>query len=90
MHGSNKPTKSIIQALYALRKTLSMQTENNFSDDQLGQVHVGMLFLADAVIHGGQFNSINFFADFGCSREKLAEFHKELQETQSIQFQYSV
>ena len=29
MHGSNKPTKSIIQALYALWKTLSMQTENN-------------------------------------------------------------
>ena len=42
-----------------------------------------MLFLADAVIHGGQFNSFNFIADFGCSTEKLAEFRKELQETKS-------
>ena len=33
-----------------------------------------MLFLADAVIYGGQFNSSNFIADFSCSTEKLAEF----------------
>ena len=32
---------------------------------------MGMLFLADAVIHGGQFNSFNFIADFGCSTENL-------------------
>ena len=38
-------------------------------------------FLTSAVIHEGQFNSSNFIADFGCSNEKLAEFHKELQET---------
>ena len=48
-----------------------------------------MLFLAYAVIHGGQFNSSNFIADIGCS-EKLAEFHKELHETISIQFQFRV
>ena len=36
-----------------------------------------MLFLTDAVIHGGPFNSSNFIADFGCSTEKLAEFHNE-------------
>ena len=45
-----------------------------------------MLFLADAVIHGGQFNSSNFTADFGCSSEKLAEFHKVLQETKVFNF----
>ena len=45
-----------------------------------------MLFLADAVIHRGQFNSSNIIADFGCSTEELAEFHKELEETKSIQF----
>ena len=49
-----------------------------------------MLFLAYAVIHGGQFNSSNFIADIGCSTEKLAEFHKELHETKSIQFQFRV
>ena len=49
-----------------------------------------MLFLADAVIHRGQFNSFNFVADFGCSTEKLAEFRKELQGTKSIQFQFRV
>ena len=49
-----------------------------------------MLFLADAVIHGGQFNSSNFIADFGCPTEKLAEFHKELQEIRGIQFQFTV
>ena len=38
-----------------------------------------MLFLADAIIHGGQFNSSNFIADFGFPTEKLAEFHKALQ-----------
>ena len=37
-----------------------------------------MLFLADAVICEGQFKSSNFIDDFGCSTEKLAEFHKEL------------
>ena len=47
-----------------------------------------MLFLGDAIICGGQFNSSNFItvilililliADFGSSTEKLAEFHKEL------------
>ena len=47
-----------------------------------------MLFLVDAVIHRGPFNSSNFIADFGCSTEKLAVFHKELQETKSIQFQF--
>ena len=45
-----------------------------------------MLFLANAVIHGGQFNSSNFIAEFGCSTEKLAEIREELQETKSIQF----
>ena len=50
-----------------------------------------MLFLADAVIHRGPFNSSsNFIADFGCSTEKLAVFRKELQETKSIQFQFRV
>ena len=49
-----------------------------------------MLFLADAVIHGGQFDSSNFIADFGCPTEKLAEFHKELQEIRGIQFQFRV
>ena len=49
-----------------------------------------MLFLADAVIHGNQFNSSNFIADFGCSTEELAEFHKELEETKSIKFQFRV
>ena len=50
-----------------------------------------MLFLADAVIHRGQFNSSNILiADFGCSTEELAEFHKELEETKSIQFQFRV
>ena len=34
-----------------------------------------MLFLADAVIYGGQFNTSNFIAAFSCSTEKLAEFH---------------
>ena len=37
-----------------------------------------MLFLEHAVIHGVQFNSSNFIADFGCSTEKLAEFLKKL------------
>ena len=37
-----------------------------------------MLFLANAVICGGQFNSSNFIADLGRSIEKLNEFHKEL------------
>ena len=36
-----------------------------------------MLFLADAVIRGGQFNSSNFIADFSCTTEKLAEFRIE-------------
>ena len=45
-----------------------------------------MLFLEDAVIQGGQFNSSNFIADFGCSTEKLVEFRKELQGTKSIPF----
>ena len=59
------------------------------NDDQHGQV--GMLFLVDAVIHRGPFNSSsNFIADFGCSTEKLAVFRKELQETKSIQFQFRV
>ena len=49
-----------------------------------------MLFLPDSVFHGGQFNRSNFIADFGCSTEKLAEFHKELQETKSIQYQFRV
>ena len=43
-----------------------------------------MLFLADAVIYGGQFNSSKFIADFSCSTEKLAEFHKVLQGTKII------
>ena len=45
-----------------------------------------MLFLEDAVIlnQGGQFNSSNFIAYFGCSTEKLAEFRKEPQGTKSI------
>ena len=43
-----------------------------------------MLFLADAVIHGGQFNSSSFIDGFGCATEKLAEFPKEPQETKSI------
>ena len=47
---------------------------------------MGMRFLADAVILGGQHNSSNFIADFGFSTKKLVEFHKELQETKSIQF----
>ena len=37
-----------------------------------------MMFLGDAVILGGQFNSSNFIADFSYSSEKLAEFHIEL------------
>ena len=37
-----------------------------------------MLFWADTVIHGGQFNSSNFIADFDCPTKKLAEFLKEL------------
>ena len=49
-----------------------------------------MLFLEDAVIQGGQFNSSNFIADFGCSTEKLVEFRKELQGTKSIPFQFRV
>ena len=49
-----------------------------------------MLFLADAVIHGSQFNSSNFIADFGCSTGELAEFHKELEEAKSIKFQFRV
>ena len=49
-----------------------------------------MLFLADVVIHRGQFNSSNFTADFGCSTEELAGFHKELEETKSTQFQFRV
>ena len=65
-----------------------MQTENNLNDDQCG--HVGILFLADAVIHGGQLNISNFIADFGCSTKKLNEFHNELLETSSIQFQFRV
>ena len=48
-----------------------------------------MLFLTDAVIHGGPFNSSNFIADFGCSTEKLAEFHNELQETKKV-FNFSL
>ena len=48
------------------------------------------MFLADAVIHGSQFNRSNIIADFGCSTEELAEFHKELEETKSIQFQFRV
>ena len=47
---------------------------------------MGMRFLADAVILGGQHNSSNFIADFGFSTKKLVEFHEELQETKSIQF----
>ena len=43
-----------------------------------------MLFLADAVIYGGQFNSSNFIADLNCSTEKLAESHKVFQETKII------
>ena len=43
-----------------------------------------MLFLADAVVHGGQFNSSSFIDGFGCPTEKLAEFPKEPQETKSI------
>ena len=43
-----------------------------------------MLFLEDAVNQGGQFNSSNFIAYFGCSTEKLAEFRKEPQGTKSI------
>ena len=49
-----------------------------------------MLFLEDAVTHGGQFNSSNFIANFGFSTEKLAEFRKELQGTKSIPFQFRV
>ena len=49
-----------------------------------------MLFLVDAVIHRGPFDSSNFIADFGCSTEKLAVFRKELLETKSIQFQFKV
>ena len=49
-----------------------------------------MLFVAEAVIHGGQFNSSNFISDLVCSTEKLAEFHKELKGTKSIQFQFRV
>ena len=49
-----------------------------------------MLFLADVVIHGGQYNSFNFIADFGFSIEKLAEFHKKQQKTKSVQFQFTV
>ena len=45
-----------------------------------------MLFLAYAVIHGGQFNSSNFIVDIGCSTEKLAEFQKELHETKVFNF----
>ena len=48
------------------------------------------MFLADTFIHGGQLNSSNFMADFGCSTKKVAEFHRELQETKSIQFQFRV
>ena len=33
---------------------------------------------------------VNFVADFGCPTEKLAEFHKELQGTKSIPFQFRV
>ena len=58
------------------------------NDDQLGKV--GMLFLEDAVTHGGQFNSSNFIANFDFSTEKLAEFRKELQGTKSIPFQFRV
>ena len=54
----------------------------NFNDDQRGKL--GLLFSADAVIHGGQFNSSNFNADLGCSTEKLAEFHKELRATKRM------
>ena len=49
-----------------------------------------MLFLAEAAIHRGQFKSSNFIADFGCSTESLADFHKELYETKSILFQFRV
>ena len=49
-----------------------------------------MLFLEDAVTHGGQFNSSNFIANFGFSTEKLAKFRKELQGTKSIPFQFRV
>ena len=45
-----------------------------------------MVLLADVVIHGGQFNSSNFIANFGCSTEKLTEFYKELQETKVFNF----
>ena len=65
-----------------LFENASHANRKKFNDDQLGKL--GMLFLADAVIHGGQFNSSNFNADFGCSTEKLAEFHKELRATKSI------
>ena len=43
-----------------------------------------MLFLEDAVNQGGQFNSSNFIAYFGCSTEKVAEFRKEPKGTKSI------
>ena len=68
---------------YESNKPMKFKRANRkqFNDDQRGQV--GMLFLADAVIHGDQFNSSNFVADFGCSNEELAEFHKELEETKS-------
>ena len=56
--------------------------KKKFNDDQRDKL--GMLFSAYAAIHGGQFNSSNFIADFGCSTEKLAEFHKELRATKSI------
>ena len=49
-----------------------------------------MLFLADAVIHRDQINSSNFTADFVCSTEELAGFHKVLEETKSTQFQFRV
>ena len=49
-----------------------------------------MLFLADSVIHGDQFDSSNFIAEFGCSTEKLPEFYKELQGTKSTKFQFRV
>ena len=66
-----------------------MQTENNLMMINVA-MQVGILFLADAVIHGGQLNSSNFIADFGCSTKKLNEFHNELLETSSIQFQFRV
>ena len=50
-----------------------------------------MLFVAEAVIHRGQFNSSNFISDLVCSTEKLADlFHKKLKGTKSIQFQFRV